>query len=692
MKNIFQSTPLFKFFIFFLCGSIFASFINYTSVFLVIICFTSIVFLLVFFKLNYPKNYYFIIYLLISITGYLNIALFKEKLKKDSKYPETFIIGKAYISEIISEKENLITAIIKLKCDKLSRSKKILAYIEKDKEKTVKQGDFIEFNGFMKKINPSPYISSYYRLNFFYYKNIHYFINLKLKDYSISNKNCDVDLIVLFKRLQSRVSESFNNNYIKRENASILEAITIGIKSNISPDIKQVFINTGTIHVLAISGLHVGIIYVLILYIIKLFFYKIKYIYRFIIVILLLWFYCLLAGARPSIFRATLMFSLFQISNIIDKSANNFNILLFSAIVLLIINPSNFYDHGYYLSHLAMAGIILLYPYLSKMLEVKKKVPLYFWQLFCVSVSAQIFTYPYITYFFKQGSIYSCLSSLIVIPVLPFIIIASIFFIFFTFFDIKIYLLGKILNFLVSFLIEVLKIINNLPSLNYNYNLSFSHLVLIYGLLFSLIFLLYNKSLSKAFVLVLIFFMFYLLIDLFYLYKVGKSKTIVVYKEKEEGRLGVIFVDGFNTYVLSKIGNIDIKKDIVEFIYKNSKNKKINIRIIDKNLFKENSLFYKKDTINDLECFMFYGKKGIILEKAFIEGICFDNISWIIIGNKPKNIELTNLNNTLNYLRNGISVIINGYQGQKIGLSDSFYFLGDKGLFKENIKSNLIIK
>lgn len=687
MKDIFQSTPLFKFFLFFFCGSIFAGFINYTSGFLVITCLTFIVFLLVFFKLNYSKNYYFIIYLVIFITGYLNIALYKEKLKKTSKYTEAFVLGKGYINEIISDRENLITAIIKVKCDKPFMPKKILAYIEKDKEKTVKQGDFIEFNGYLKRISTSPYIYNYYRFNFFYYRNIHYSIYLKLENYSIFC-NTNIDLIVLFKKLQSKVSEVFNNNYIKRENASILEAITIGVKSNISPDIKQIFINTGTIHVLAISGLHVGIIYVLILYLIKLFFYKTKYIYRFIIVILFLWFYCLLAGARPSIFRATLMFSLFQISNIIDKKANNFNILLLSAIVLLIINPSNFYDHGYYLSHLAMVGIIMLYPYLSNMLEIKRKVPLYFWQLFCVSVSAQIFTFPYIIYFFKQGSIYSCLSSLIVIPVLPFIIFASIFFILFTFFDIRIYLLGKILNFLVSFLIEVLKIINNLPGLNFNINLSFNHLILIYGLLFSLIFLLYTKSLSKAIVLVLIFFMFFLSMDLFYLYKIGKSKTIVVYKEKNGGRLGVIFVDGFNTYMLSKSGNIDIKKDIVEFIYKNYKNKKVNIKIIDKNLFKENSLFYKKDTINDLECFMFYGKKGIILEKALTEGICFDNISWLIIGNKPKNMELTNLNNTLNYLENGMSIIINGYRGQKIDLSDSFYFLGDKGLFKENIKRN----
>ena len=300
--------------------------------------------------------------------------MYKEKIKKSFRYSANYVQGEGFVSEIISKKSNTIKIIIETNKKFNHLPEKILAYIDNKSNNTIKQGDIIKFKGDLKKIHRSTDVNAYDNYKYYYNKNILYFIKLRNKDYIICNENSIKNISYFFKILKNKISDATSRNKnISDENLAIIDALTIGIKNNIDWQIKQIFINSGAIHVLALSGLHVGIIYIIILFVFKFLPYKFNEKVKFIIVILILWFYCFLTGCGPSVFRASLMFSLFQLSQLMEKKTNGLNILLFSAVFLIIVKPANFYDHGYYLSHLSMASIIIFYPRFNILINVKKK-------------------------------------------------------------------------------------------------------------------------------------------------------------------------------------------------------------------------------------------------------------------------------------------------------------------------------
>jgi competence protein ComEC len=170
--------------------------------------------------------------------------------------------------------------------------------------------------------------------------------------------------------------------------------------------------NTGAMHVLAVSGLHVGLILYLLLFIAERFSKYVSKKNALIAILLFLWIYALVTGMSPSVIRAVFMFSMLSLSQLSSRDYSPINILFFTAFVLLVYNPLYIFDIGFQLSYLAMLGIFLFYPKIEAVFSVDNWLMKKIWQGTTIGLAAQILTTPLSLYYFHQFPNYFMLSNL----------------------------------------------------------------------------------------------------------------------------------------------------------------------------------------------------------------------------------------------------------------------------------------
>ncbi|OEK03455.1 hypothetical protein BFP97_18870 [Roseivirga sp. 4D4] len=217
------------------------------------------------------------------------------------------------------------------------------------------------------------------------------------------------------------------NSLITEESArGIVLALVLGVKDDLQDDVIQAFSATGAMHVLAVSGLHVGIIYAIIFLLLKrLGLSKPKYKWWLAAIsILTLWCYALLTGLSPSVLRAVTMFSFISVGQALSRHTNIYNTLAASALALLLYNPYLIMSVGFQLSYLAVFGIVYLQPRLYALIEVNHWLLDKVWAITCVSIAAQLATAPLSILYFHQFPSYFLLSNLFIIPA-AFIILIS---------------------------------------------------------------------------------------------------------------------------------------------------------------------------------------------------------------------------------------------------------------------------
>lgn len=198
---------------------------------------------------------------------------------------------------------------------------------------------------------------------------------------------------------------------------AILYALTLGYKDLLSNEIKQVFSNSGAMHVLAISGLHMGIFYIILQHLLRLLMVgSWKRYSRQILTILLLWLIAFITGFGASAIRGACMFSFFAISKMFRQQANIYNVIASSAFLMLLLNPQLLWNVSFQLSYAAVLGIVSLQPIFYSWLYVPNKIADYFYQIFTVSLAAQISTLPFTLFYFQQFPVYFALTNLLLIP------------------------------------------------------------------------------------------------------------------------------------------------------------------------------------------------------------------------------------------------------------------------------------
>jgi len=200
----------------------------------------------------------------------------------------------------------------------------------------------------------------------------------------------------------------------------IVLALLLGIKKEITPVLQSAYAVSGTMHVLAVSGLHIGLLYSILYFIL---FYKrtikhtISLVCLAIVMLICLWFYAGITGFSPSVIRASAMCSLILLAKILKKKVNIYNILSVVAFFMLLWDPFWLFSISFQLSFIAVVGIVYLQPKIFGCLKYKLHwLPSLLWQWTSVSLAAQLATFPLSLYYFHQFPLYFIFANWVVIP------------------------------------------------------------------------------------------------------------------------------------------------------------------------------------------------------------------------------------------------------------------------------------
>lgn len=240
---------------------------------------------------------------------------------------------------------------------------------------------------------------------------------------------------------------------------AVASTLVLGYRADLSKETLAAYSQTGTIHALSVSGMHVGIIYVLLNLI--LFFLDKNNILKMVKVLLicfLIWYYSLLTGFSPSVLRSAVMLTVYILAKTFNKNSNSYNILAFTAFCLLCYDPFLVWDVGFQLSFLAVFGLIYLQPKIHQWIEVKNKWLDQLWATTALSLAAQITTFPLSIYYFHQFPLYFIISNLFIL--LP---LSAMMYLGIGMLTLRLYFLAPLFEWTIRFTNKGLKWIAELP-------------------------------------------------------------------------------------------------------------------------------------------------------------------------------------------------------------------------------------
>ena len=229
-------------------------------------------------------------------------------------------------------------------------------------------------------------------------------------------------------KVREGLKERYRELGFQGDELALLTALTVGEKEDLSEEIREVYSVSGASHVLAISGLHIGLLYS----ILWMFFTpwrrnrKLKVVSVFII-IGVLWTFAALTGFPVSVVRSVIMFSLIGISSLLQEKPHTLNTLATAAFLMLLFRPLWLFEIGFQMSFAAVASIVLLHPKLSSLWNVRHWSLRWFRDMLSVSIAAQIGVAPIIAFYFHRFSVYFLLTNFWVIPMVSVVMYVAVF-------------------------------------------------------------------------------------------------------------------------------------------------------------------------------------------------------------------------------------------------------------------------
>lgn len=244
----------------------------------------------------------------------------------------------------------------------------------------------------------------------------------------------------------------------------LAEALLIGYKNDLEQSLVQSYTNTGVVHVIAISGLHLGLIYWLLTLIFKPLKKKRKIRWLSpVLIITGLWLFSFLAGAQPSILRSALMFSCIVLGESLSKKTSIYNTMAVSAFILLCCNPYWLWDVGFQLSYSAVLSIIIFMRPVYNWFYIKNKLLDAIWKMNAVTIAAQLLTLPLSIYHFHQFPNYFLLTNFVAVPLSSAIVLGEIFLCAFSFIPVVASFTGTLISGLIRLMNMYIERIEALP-------------------------------------------------------------------------------------------------------------------------------------------------------------------------------------------------------------------------------------
>lgn len=449
-------------------------------------------------------------------------------------------------------------------------SGKLIAYFQKsERVKYLYPGKRIVFSAKLKDIKPphNPYEFDYKA--YLERQNIYHTVYLPDTSWVLSGGEKN-SLTVLSQKVRFRLLSVYRQSGLSAAEFAMISALVLGYDDEIDRATINIYSQTGTLHVLSVSGLHVGLIYMLLGYMLSFMDKqkKLKWI-KVALILLVLWFFVLLSGFSAPALRAALMFSFMLLGKNVYKNVETANIVFVSAFISLLINPYWLFDVGFQLSYTAVLGIIYFYPFFYNLFSFSSRWIDKIWALCAVSLAAQLATLPLTLYYFHQFPLLFLLTNLIVIPLSVGLMYAGILLLVFY----KIPLIPTVLTWLSA---GGIKLMNGTAAFFGSFSfcvidgihLTPVNLILIYTLIILLFITIETRSfrmLKAAFILsfsIVILSILYSADSLqeksLLLFTEGKNNTVAVYS----GRTEYLVYDSLSARAESTLKEARVQKDI----------------------------------------------------------------------------------------------------------------------------------
>lgn len=299
----------------------------------------------------------------------------------------------------------------------LPKQSRVVAYIANDSlSKSLQLGDIIVAKAYANPIEDFKTKGRFSYRSFLAGKQIYNRMYIPSYWWKLT-KPADWSVMKYSMHIRDKIDSIYKCCGFPAEEQTVLSALMLGVRADMSPELLTAYSTTGAMHILAVSGLHVGILYLVLTWVLFFMRGKILEIVKGIIIVFIIWFYAFMTGFSPSIERAAVMFSLLAIARQFQLSSNVYNTLAATALISLLINPLDMFDIGFQLSYLAIIGIVYFQKLFDSWYSPENRWAKKLWELLSVSVAAQVLTLPLTMYYFGQIPLYFLLTNLIAIPV-----------------------------------------------------------------------------------------------------------------------------------------------------------------------------------------------------------------------------------------------------------------------------------
>ena len=374
---------------------------------------------------------------------------------------------------------------------------KIFVYFEKSKNSSqLKYGDRVLIKGAPQEINNAGNPGEFDYKTYASRQQIYYTIYAANNTWHIVGANRNAIMHFIYNSRETILSLIKNNIKGNNNQASLAEALLIGYTADLDKELLQEYINTGVVHIIAISGMHLGLIYLLLIWVLN----RIPGVNKLatikaILILICIWLFALLTGGNASILRSALMFSCILVAQNTGKQPSIYNGLCFSAFLLLCYNPFLLWDVGFQLSYLSILGIVIFHKYVVSVLNFKNKLLAGIWNMMSLTICAQLLTFPLCIYYFHQFPNIFLLSNLILIPLSSLILFVEIILLCTSPINIAAKIIGEICSHLISVMNNLISWFNSLPhAVTENLRASVGSTLLLYVFIFSISVWILRKS------------------------------------------------------------------------------------------------------------------------------------------------------------------------------------------------------
>ncbi len=445
---------------------------------------------------------------------------------------------------------------------------------------------------------------------------------LSEKSWKRIDHDAGVSSRVLAEKTRDLLLAVYGRSGLTGDELAILSALTLGYRKTLDPEIRQTFANSGAMHVLAVSGLHVGIVFMAFRLLFS-FFNRFRW-GRWVYVmaaVLVLWGYAFLTGLSPSVQRAALMFSLIQIGEGLRRPVNVYNTLATSAFILLCFNPVLLFEVGFQLSYSAVLGIVYFQPRIAALFQFRNKIAIYLWGLFTVSLAAQIGTFAVSSFYFRQFPVWFWISNFVVIPAAFLFIVLAAGILVFSFLPAISSFLALISGKLVSYVLVFLKAVEALPGSVYA-GFNFNYISLLASLAAIFLLVLFIESSRKLFLFVFTGVVtFFVLNNAVLRFTQQNQREIIVYKNNEPV---VHLINGRTNYLIVPSEWIDN-----DFRYRAADNL-INAMCLDAPLVVSHDSDFEDAQVLKYGGIIFFGNRKIAIRELLTRQTYLDEMDYII--------------------------------------------------------------